>query len=703
MKVAVKYCAIQPSGFVYPIERFDFQITMNNGFEVKKEVEWRSGPAASELSPNTTFSVEALLEGPADKTGVKDCDGKNGRGNIRMAVTVKFIGYYGSGSENLKTVTLTKTWTQDSLDMLRQEYVDMTPPDSRAELPVPGRSEFDPEISSNGVDDWNTGHYTYMIDDGLKAKKAAWLKEVNAYRETIGKAVFSDKAFTVNSAYRNPYHQRFHVAASQGKRASFHSRHCYGDALDIQTLDVDGDGDVEQAVGKKAKSDDGILMEEHAILAGAKLTLSWKYYSKHTHADWTSRSSWPPPRGTVYSPPCDPPKDKSSSTTTSTKKKASLSPSSDTDAKEAVKLLACGHAVGTPGYHDKIYCGFCRAPTYACLRDDGHGPVRCPKDSDGQTCTVDEGWQIACADPPHVCKYPSATQPQPVVTPPKETTQPKPQPKPEPPPVVSPPKETPPPQWVACGNSSCSEGGKVLSVNAHKVVCPNNPSHTYWSCNPGGVAYHTNLHTCTKCSQTYSGCTRSGCPRGGSHTQKAQTPTTLTTPPTNNNNGNSNNNNNVPKSPSKPDPPPVSYHPCGVHPTTVSGDHSLQASCSRDSRCIATNFYYCQHTRHTYPVPPPPKKPDPPKPPPPKKCPAHRWTNCGSSTSHATTCRAGHTYYTCNPNAVKAHKWHVKAGVNCPAHAWTNCNGATSHSTTCGQGHKYYTCNPKAVTAHSWH
>ena len=367
----------------------------------------------------------------------------------------------------------------------------------------------------------------------------------------------------------------------------------------------------------------------------------------------------------------------------------------------AAKLLACGHAVGTPGYHDKIYCGFCRAPTYACLRDDGHGPVRCPKDSDGQTCTVDEGWQIACADPPHVCKYPSATQPQPVVTPPKETTQPKPQPKPEPPPVVSPPKETPPPQWVACGNSSCSEGGKVLSVNAHKVVCPNNPSHTYWSCNPGGVAYHTNLHTCTKCSQTYSGCTRSGCPRGGSHTQKAQIPTTPTTPPTNNNNGNSNNNNNdnVPKSPSKPDPPPVSYHACGVHPTTVSGDHSLQASCSRDSRCIATNFYYCQHTRHTYPAPPLP--PDPPKPP--KKCPAHRWTNCGGTVSHATTCGAGHTYYTCNPSAVSAHKWHVKAGVNCPAHAWTNCNGARSHATTCGQGHSYYTCNPEAVSAHSWH
>ena len=77
------------------------------------------------------------------------------------------------------------------------------------------------------------------------------------------------------------------------------------------------------------------------------------------------------------------------------------------------ELLACGHPVGTPGFHAKMYCGFCRAPTYACLRDDGHGPVRCPKASNGQTCTVDEGWQIAC-DAGHVCQYPSDTQPPPV-------------------------------------------------------------------------------------------------------------------------------------------------------------------------------------------------------------------------------------------------------------------------------------------------
>ena len=269
VKVNVKYCENQSSAYVYPIERFDFEITMNNGFTVRKQVETTSGPDASEFSSDTTFSVDAMLAGPADTETIGSCNGLNGRDNTPMAVTIKFKGY-SSDFEN-PVVTHTKTWTQDTVDMLRQEYVDMTPPGSRAELPVPAREEFKSEdqfnleISSNDVDDWNTGHYTYMIDDGLKAKKDAWLSEVNEYRKANKKAVFSDRDFKVNSAYRNPYHQRFHV------EGSFHSRHCYGNALDVETLDVDGDGgkpEQVKVVGEhtkenlakyKALSDDGVL------------------------------------------------------------------------------------------------------------------------------------------------------------------------------------------------------------------------------------------------------------------------------------------------------------------------------------------------------------------------------------------------------------------------------------------------------------
>ena len=45
--------------------------------------------------------------------------------------------------------------------------------------------------------------------------------------------------------------------------------------------------------------------------------------------------------------------------------------------------------------------------------------------------------------------------------------------------------------------------------------------------------------------------------------------------------------------------PSTVKRPCG-HSVAASGDHSLQASCSTDSKCISTNFYLCQHDTHEY-------------------------------------------------------------------------------------------------------
>lgn len=51
--------------------------------------------------------------------------------------------------------------------------------------------------------------------------------------------------------------------------------------------------------------------------------------------------------------------------------------------------------------------------------------------------------------------------------------------------------------------------------------------------------------------------------------------------------------------------PPPSYHACGVHLTSVSGDHSLQSSCSstdsHGNTCTVTSFYACQSHTHVYP------------------------------------------------------------------------------------------------------
>ena len=55
-----------------------------------------------------------------------------------------------------------------------------------------------------------------------------------------------------------------------------------------------------------------------------------------------------------------------------------------------------------------------------------------------------------------------------------------------------------------------------------------------------------------------------------------------------------------------PTPPSPTYHACGVHETSVSGDHSLQASCSstdsNGNSCTVTNFYACDAHTHSYPT-----------------------------------------------------------------------------------------------------
>ena len=148
VNVSVSYCTNQPSSYAEAIIDFDFEITMNNGFTVDKSVESTTGPEASLFDPTTTFSVEAKLIGPTDTENLP-CS-QNGRKNTPMLVTVTFKGYYASDTKKQNPVTLKKTWQQIGNDMIRQEYVDMTPSGKRAEMPVTGKGAFTPTISSNG-------------------------------------------------------------------------------------------------------------------------------------------------------------------------------------------------------------------------------------------------------------------------------------------------------------------------------------------------------------------------------------------------------------------------------------------------------------------------------------------------------------------------------------------------------------------------
>ena len=84
--------------------------------------------------------------------------------------------------------------------------------------------------------------------------------------------------------------------------------------------------------------------------------------------------------------------------------------------------------------------------------------------------------------------------------------------------------------------------------------------------------------------------------------------------------------------PEDPPPPSPTYHACGVHETSVSGDHSLQASCtstdSNSNTCTVTNFYACDSHTHSYPAPPPTPTPTPPPEPTPTPTPPPSPTLC---------------------------------------------------------------------------
>lgn len=222
--ISVGYSDDQPDhfDFVYPLNYFEFELSMSHGFTLTKYEYERTGPDASLFDTKTRFRVKAHFSGNPDTETLQTCNGLNGRNNEPIEVSVKFIGYYGTDPNKIEKVELVDTWTQDAIDRIRQEYVDMTPPGNKAELPVPPRESFVPTITTVDQDRWNTGHdSTLMIDDGLIGKRGDWLTEVNVRREQesekrVAEGLSALLDFTtanmrVTSGYRNPYHNRFHV------------------------------------------------------------------------------------------------------------------------------------------------------------------------------------------------------------------------------------------------------------------------------------------------------------------------------------------------------------------------------------------------------------------------------------------------------------------------------------------------------------
>ena len=68
VSISVNYCPDQPSqiNIMYPITKFEYEVSMTHGFTLQKKVYSTSGPDASLFDPSTSFSVSAKFTGPPD-------------------------------------------------------------------------------------------------------------------------------------------------------------------------------------------------------------------------------------------------------------------------------------------------------------------------------------------------------------------------------------------------------------------------------------------------------------------------------------------------------------------------------------------------------------------------------------------------------------------------------------------------------------
>lgn len=239
----------------------------------------------------------------------------------------------------------------------------------------------------------------------------------------------------------------------------------------------------------------------------------------------------------------------------------------------------------------------------------------------------------------------------------------------------------------------------------HKVLCggcktwfKNEPNEirSHWTpCNETVKGTLENLWK-TNCRGYYYNCngdTSADCWNADNHISGGSTPPSDSTPPSEN---------PIVAPPPTPTPPPSpTYHACGVHETSVSGDHSLQASCtstdSNGNTCTVTSFYACDSHTHSYPTPPPTPTPTPPPEPTPTPpapttvaCGARGWTGCTIRSSDGNACLVdpcdsgcGSYYWSCSTSGVSWHKTSRTCKRSSCGASYTNC---TRGDGTCSGG-----------------
>ncbi len=338
LDVSVGYAMNQPAN-AYKLTSYEFKVTASISLpglseeELKKHTfTFPEQPKQQVAAGSTSFSysgIGALTEhwhptgGETEQrkycpnyTEAKYKPKKTPINGRSLSINIKFIGYYGTDPNNQQKEEILLQLSQETPDRIRQEHIDQG-------IYVPSYDSF------VAGDEYNHGHYDMMLNGGLAGYRRAWLDKVNELHrqcneshncehnkehgngQTVCKPPicpvegcehaditdFTLDDFSVTSAYRSAHHNRYHVKNS-GKHP--HGLHQYGYALDIITLDVDGDGEgpngIEQVKGNQAKSADGDAMRVAAEAAGGYFVRSWESYSTITHADWRDdyHSPWPP-------------------------------------------------------------------------------------------------------------------------------------------------------------------------------------------------------------------------------------------------------------------------------------------------------------------------------------------------------------------------------------------------------------------------
>ncbi len=273
---------------------------------------------------------------------------------------------------------------------------------------------------------------------------------------------------------------------------------------------------------------------------------------------------------------------------------------------------------------------------------------------------------------------------------------------------------------VACDKqkeNSCDV--MVSSSTEHYVTCPSSKcGDAYWSCDSDDYDEHR-LRTCTwtklsggsYCGKSWRACEYD--PEKIRGTQySVRSPKCVTDP---------NGNRHCAEIGVDPAPPPtLDNHACGVHASTVAGDHSwvipacgdithgmyacqvgsdhsmTVSSCSEtDSHgqyCTVTDFYVCQYHTHQYPTLIS------------GACGhsytasssySHRLESCPTN-SHGDSCTIG-SYYACQSHTHSYPAPTISCGRSVCQETVSSTN---EHRATCVAGHLYWTCKPYDV---HWH